>query len=263
MIRSLFTSATGMAAQQLVVDNTANNLANVNTTGFKRSLVSFQDLIYLTQRPIGAETAAGQQEQNGLQIGSGVRIAGTTKVFNEGVLENTNNPLDLAIEGDGFFRVQLPNGTFRYTRDGSFRINANGQIVTSDGFLLDPPITVPNNTLSISIATDGTVSVITADAPNTTNVVGNLILVRFPNPAGLSSEGRNLFSDTAASGAPIEGTPGQDGLGTIRQGFLERSNVDVVQELINLILAQRAYEFNTKAIRVADDMLATSNELVR
>ncbi len=263
MLKSLFTSATGMAAQQVVVDNTANNLANVNTTGFKKSQVSFQDLIYVTQRPTGAETAAGLQEQNGLQIGSGVRIGGNMKLFSEGVLENTNKPLDLAIEGEGFFRVQLPNGTFRYTRDGSFRMNANGQIVTSDGFLLDPPITVPANTLSISIATDGTVSVITADAPTTSTVIGNLVLVRFPNPAGLSSEGRNLYAETASSGAPVEATPGQDGVGTIRQGFLERSNVDVVQELINLILAQRAYEFNSKAIRVADDMLASSNELVR
>jgi flagellar basal-body rod protein FlgG len=263
MIRSLFTSATGMNAQQSVVDNTANNLANVNTTGFKKSLMSFQDLLYLTKEAPGATSSSGQQDPTGLQIGSGVRISGNTKVFTIGTMEKTDNPLDLAIEGQGFLRVQLPNGDIRFSRDGALRMNATGQIVTSDGFLINPNITIPQNARDISIATDGTVSVVSSDAPNTSTVVGNLTLVKFPNPAGLSSEGRNLYAETAASGAPIEDTPGVNGLGMLIQGHLERSNVEVVQELVSLILAQRAYEFNTKAIRVADEMLASTNELAR
>jgi flagellar basal-body rod protein FlgG len=263
MIRSFYTAATGMDAQQLQVDNTANNLANVNTTGYKRGEMAFQDLLYLNLLQPGTEILQGTPVPTGLQIGNGVRVAGNTKVFTEGTLTNTGNPLDMAIQGDGFFQVTLPDGTLRYTRDGAFRLNANGQLVTSDGFPLTPNITIPNDAVSVAIATDGTVSVVTAGAPTTSTTVGQITLARFPNPAGLSAEGRNLFNQTGASGAPITATPGQTGAGTIQEGFLEQSNVDVVTELVNLILAQRAYEFNTRAVRVSDEMLQATNDLVR
>jgi flagellar basal-body rod protein FlgG len=263
MIKAFYTAATGMNAQQTLVDNTANNLANVNTTGFKRSQVDFQDLIYQTRRSPGTAIIEGVEVPTGLQVGSGVRVAGNTKIVSEGVLENTNNPLDLAIEGDGFFQITLPNGEIRYTRDGSFRLNSEGNLVTSDGFLLEPQITIPDDTLSFAISPDGTVSVVSSGAPTTSTVVGNINLVRFINPAGLSNEGRNLFAQTPASGEPLEATPGQEGTGLIRQGFLERSNVEVVIELLNLILAQRAYEMNTRSVRVADTMLEASNTLIR
>jgi len=262
MIRAFHTAATGMDAQQLQVDNTANNLANLNTTGFKRSELAFQDLIYLNLLQPGTEQLQGTPVPTGLQVGNGVRVAGNTKIFTEGTLTNTGNPVDLAIQGDGFFQVTLPDGSVRYTRDGSFRLNASGALVTSDGFLLSPSINIPNDALSIAIGTDGTVSVTTTGtaAPQT---VGTIQVARFPNEAGLSSEGRNLFSQTGASGAPTTGQPGQNGTGLLQQGFLEQSNVDVVQELVNLILAQRAYEFNTRAVKVSDEMLSATNELVR
>jgi flagellar basal-body rod protein FlgG len=264
MIRAFHTSATGMNAQQLVLDNTANNLANVNTTAFKRANVDFQDMIYTTMRQPGSQSVQGQQVPTGLQVGNGVRVAGNTKLFTVGALQNTGNPLDLAIEGNGFFQITAPNGTgFRYTRDGSFRINANGQFVTTDGFFVAPQLTFPQDTLSISVGNDGTVSVTTAGSPTTSTQVGQLTIARFANPAGLSSEGSNLYTETPASGTPTLTTPGLNGTGLIRGGFLEGSNVDVVGELVNLIQAQRAYEFNTKAIHVADEMLSSSNDLVR
>lgn len=263
MIRAFHTSASGMNAQQLVLDNTANNLANVNTTGFKRSQVDFQDLIYATLRQPGSEAVQGVQVPTGFQIGNGVRVAGNTKIFTAGTSENTGNDLDIAIEGPGFFQITNPNGGVRYTRDGSFRINANGALVTSDGYFVQPQITLPQDMLSLSVGIDGTISVVTASAPTTTTNVGQLTLARFPNPAGLSSEGRNLFAETPAAGAATVSTPGQNGTGVLRGGFLERSNVEVVQELVNLIQAQRAYEFNTKAIKVADEMLSFTNDLVR
>jgi flagellar basal-body rod protein FlgG len=263
MIRAFHTSATGMQAQQFMVDNSANNLANVNTTGFKRNQVQFQDLIYLTQRAPGVETLQGAQVPTSQQIGHGVRVAGNGKTFGAGTLENTTNPLDVSIEGQGFFQITFPDGSTRYTRDGSFRINGNGQLVNPDGFFLSPSLTIPADALEVSIGTDGTVSVITSSSPNTSTQVGNITLARFANPAGLSAEGRNLFRESASSGAPIIGNPGQNGNGLLRQAFLERSNVEVVQELVNLLLAQRAFEFNSRAIRVADDMLADVNQLVR
>lgn len=263
MIRAFHTSATGMNAQQLVLDNTANNLANINTTGFKRSQLDFQDLLYTTLRQPGSDSVQGQLLPTGLQIGHGVRIAGNTRNFTVGTLENTGNSLDIAIEGGGFFKVQAPNGGFRYTRDGSFRINANGELVTADGFFLEPRITIPPDAVSISIGNDGTISVVSAGSPNTSTAVGQIKIARFINPAGLSAEGRNLFAETPASGAVTDETPGINGTGLLRGGFLERSNVEVVQELVNLIQAQRAYEFNTKAIRVADEMLSFTNDLVR
>jgi flagellar basal-body rod protein FlgG len=263
MIKALFTSATGMNAQQTLVDNTANNLANVNTTGFKKSQADFHDLIYITQRSPGSESAQGLQVPTGLQIGSGVRVAGTTKLFTEGVLENTGNQFDVAIEGNGFLQITLPDGSIRYTRDGGLRLNQNGQMVNSDGFLVQPQITIPADAISVRIATDCTVSVISSGSPNASRPIGQLQITRFINPAGLSSQGNNLYAESGASGAPIPTTPGQDGAGTIRQGFLERSNVDVVSELVNLILAQRAYEFNSRAVRTADEMLSNTNNLTR
>jgi len=263
MIRALYTAATGMNAQQTQVDNTSNNLANVNTNAFKKSQVEFQDLIYVTQRPPGAEAAQGLQVPTGFQIGSGSRVVGTTKLFSQGVLQNTGGDLDVAIQGAGFFQITLPDGSIRYTRDGSFRKNQNGQLVNSDGFLLQPQITIPPDAVSTTIGTDGTVSVISSGAPNTARPIGQLQLIRFLNPAGLSSEGNNLYAESASSGAPVPTTPGQSGAGTVQQGFLEGSNVDVVHELINLILAQRAYEFNTRAVRTADEMLSDTNNLTR
>jgi len=245
------------------VDNTANNLANLNTTGFKRSQVAFQDLIYLNLLQPGTQLFQGTPVPTGLQIGSGVRVAGNSKVFVEGTLNNTANPLDLAIEGDGFFQVTVNDGTLRYTRDGTFRLNAQGQLVTSDGYLLTPNITIPNDAQSISIGTDGTVSVVTATNPTTATTVGQIQLARFPNPAGLSAEGRNLYNQTGASGTAITSPPGTNGTGVVQQGFLEGSNVNVVTELVNLLLAQRGYEFNTRAVRVSDEMLQATTDLVR
>ena len=263
MIKALFTSATGMTAQTTSIDNTANNIANVNTNGFKRGEVDFQDLIYVDLRPAGSTAAQGLQVPTGLQLGSGVRVADVTKIFTEGTLVNTQNPLDVAIEGEGFFQVTLPSGELRYTRDGALKLNAQGNIVTSDGFLITPQISIPTSAVSIGIGSDGTVSVQNAGALNATTTLGQLTLTRFQNPAGLSAQGRNLFAETASSGAPLLATPGQNGIGLTRQGFQERSNVDVVAELINLIVAQRAYEFNTRAVRTADNMLASTTDLVR
>lgn len=263
MIRALYTSATGMNAQQTVVDNTANNLANVNTTGFKKGQTDFQDLLYVNERNPGAEAAQGLQVPTGLQIGNGVRVSGITKVFTPGSLNPTGNPLDVAIEGQGFFQVTLPNGETRYTRDGALRLNAVGNLVTSDGFLISPQVTIPAEAISISIGNDGTISVVNAGANGASTTLGQLTLVRFPNPPGLSAEGRNLFAESASSGAPNTATPGLNGTGLLRQSFLERSNVDVVNELVALILAQRAYEFNTRAIRTADTMLENTTSIIR
>ncbi len=263
MIKALFTAATGMNAQTTAIDNTANNIANVNTNGFKKGQTDFQDLLYINQRTPGSDAAQGLQVPTGLQVGSGVRVAGITKVFTTGSLVNTQNPFDVAVEGDGFFQVTLPSGELRYTRDGALRVNAQGSLVTSDGFLISPQITIPQGVVSVSVGSDGTISAQNAGALNASTNLGQLTLVRFVNPAGLSAEGRNLFAETASSGAPVIATPGQNGVGFTRQGFLERSNVDVVTELINLILAQRAYEFNTRAVRTADNMLASTTDLVR
>lgn len=263
MIKALFTSATGMNVQTTSIDNTSNNIANVNTNGFKKGQADFQDLLYVSQRAPGSDAAAGLQVPTGLQIGSGARVAGITKVFTPGALVNTQNPFDVAIEGEGFFQVTLPSGELRYTRDGALRLNAQGNLVTSDGFLISPQVTIPTQAVSVSVGSDGTISVQNAGALNASTVLGQLTLVRFQNPAGLSAEGRNLFAETASSGTPLIATPGQNGVGFTRQGFLERSNVDVVTELINLILAQRAYEFNTRAVRTADNMLASTTDLIR
>ena len=263
MMKALFTSATGMQAHQTVVDTTANNLANVDTTGFKRSQVEFQDLLYQTVRAAGTLGATGFEIPTGIQIGSGVRTSGISKIFSPGSVENTGNDFDISIQGDGFFQVQLPNGEARYTRDGSFRKNSQGQLATADGNLLQPAIALPNDTVSMTIGNDGTVSVITSGAPTVATQVGNITLTRFLNPGGLSSEGRNLFAESTASGAPLPGTPGTNGLGSLQQQFLERSNVQVVTELIRLITAQRAFEASQRAVLTSDQMLQTTNAMIR
>jgi flagellar basal-body rod protein FlgG len=263
MLRAFNSSATGMAAQQMVLDNTANNLANLNTTGFKSSSVAFQDLLYSTLRQPGAPSAQNQQVPTGIQVGNGVRVAGATRLFTTGSLQTTNNPLNLAIQGDGFFQVTNPQGGFLYTRDGTFSLNSNNQLVTADGYLVNPPMTFPADTLNITIGTDGTVSATTAGSPTTSTQVGVLQLTHFPNDAGLAATGRNFYTITPASGPALTTTPGLNGTGLIQSGALEQSNVDVVQEMVNLIQAQRAYEFNTKAIQTADQMLSDSTNLVR
>jgi flagellar basal-body rod protein FlgG len=262
MLKALFTSATGMKGQQRYVDTIANNLANVNTTGFKRSQVNFQDLLYETVVPPGTESAQGFEIPTGLQIGSGVQFVSTTRVFTQGTPINTGNSLDIAIEGKGFFQITMPDGSTTYTRDGSFRINSQGQLVTPQGYLLSPAITIPADATEVQIGQDGTVQVIQGSATASTSV-GQITLANFVNPSGLLALGGNLYAETTASGAATSGTAGQAGFGTLTQGFLEGSNVDVVTELVNLILAQRAYEINSRAIRSSDEMLAAVNTLTR
>jgi len=261
MMRAFSTSATGMTAQQKMVDMIANNLANINTNGFKRSQLDFQDLLYLKLRQAGAETASGLKSPSGLEIGSGVRVSGNVKVFTGGEMQATGRPLDIAITGDGFLQVTMPDGTTMYTRDGSLQTNSDGQLVTSTGYLIEPSITVPNDATDVSIGKDGSVNI--TSASGTQSVVGQIQLARFSNPAGLASAGDNLYTETEASGTPTNGIPGQNGIGTIQGGFLEKSNVEMVSELVNLITAQRAYEINSRAIRAGDDMLRTTNEIVR
>jgi flagellar basal-body rod protein FlgG len=261
MLRAFSTAATGMTAQQMMVDTIANNLANINTTGFKRSQIDFQDLLYVQMIESGTEVASGINSPGGLEIGSGVRAASTIKVFTAGEFQNTGRRLDIAIRGEGFLQVTLPNGEIVYTRDGALQTNANGELVTTTGYSIEPAITVPADALSIDIAKDGGVNV--TDASGTQSVVGTIQLARFPNPSGLSSDGDNLLSETEASGTPITGTAGENGFGFIQSGFLEKSNVQMVAELVNLITAQRAYEINSRAIRVGDDMLKTANSIVR
>ncbi|MBW2468218.1 MAG: flagellar basal-body rod protein FlgG [Deltaproteobacteria bacterium] len=262
MIRSLWTSATGMQAQELNIDVIANNLANVNTSGFKKSRAEFQDLLYESMRPAGAASSADTTVPTGIQLGHGTRPSAVQKMFSQGDFQNTQNELDWAIEGDGFFQIEMPNGDTGYTRSGEFKLDADGRIVNPDGFPLIPELAVPTDTISISVGLDGTVSVVQAgDA--TPVEVGNVQLARFVNPAGLRSLGKNLYSPTNASGDELTGTPGENGFGTLAQGFLEMSNVSVVDEMVNMITAQRAYETNSKVITTADDMLQLANNLKR
>jgi flagellar basal-body rod protein FlgG len=261
MLRAFSTAATGMTAQQTMVDTIANNLANINTNGFKRTQIDFQDLLYDKVRQSGSEVAAGIKTPGGLEVGSGVRTAATIKVYTPGELENTGRNLDLAVMGDGFLQVTLPNGQTRYTRDGLLQTNANGQLVTPNGYTLEPAITIPIDATSVDIGKDGTVNI--TDASGNSSVVGSLQLARFPNPSGLSNEGDNLLAATEGSGTATLGTPGDNGFGSIMSGFLEKSNVQMVTELVNLITAQRAYEVNSRAIRAGDDMLSTTNGLIK
>ena len=259
MQRSLFTGATGMRAQQLNLDVIANNLANVNTTAFKRSRVDFQDLLYQTLRAPGSISAQGLEVPSGIQLGHGVGIASITKLFLQGSFLETGNSLDIAIEGDGFFQITLPDGEVGYSRDGSFELNRDGIIVTTDGFALEPEITIPEDAINIAVGTDGTVTVTLSDG--TTDELGQIELARFINPAGLLSQGRNLFRESEASGDPILSIAGEDGAGTLRQAFLESSNVSVVDEIVQLIVTQRAFEVNSSVIRTSDEMLQTANNL--
>ena len=260
MPRALWTGASGMSAQQTNVDLIANNIANVNTVGFKRQRSDFQDLFYdIVQAPGARATNAGQNSA-GTQLGLGVKLNGTPRIFTEGNLEVTEVQTDLAIEGDGFFEVTLPDGGSAYTRAGNFRVDADGSLVTPDGLYLNPRITIPDGTTSIVVSPTGEVTV---TAGNTQSVVGTINLTRFRNPAGLISLGRNLFQETDASGTAQTGAPAQNGFGALRQGALEKANVEVVTELVGLIVAQRAYETNSKSVRTADEMMRTANELVR
>lgn len=262
MIRSLFTAATGMIAQQLNLDVIANNLANVNTSGFKKSRADFQDLMYQIVEEPGS--AANQQGSSptGIQIGLGVRPAAVGKIYSQGDFQSTSNPLDAAIEGDGFFQITLPNGDQAYSRDGAFKLDENGILVNSDGFQLTPAITIPADTLGITISSDGIVSV---RQPGTAAAaqVGQIQVARFQNPGGLRAMGRNMFEETEASGAATLSTPGETGTGTIAQGFLESSNVSVVEEIVQMVTGQRAYEANSKVIQTADALLSSAINVKR
>jgi len=262
MFRALWIAATGMEAQKLNIDVISNNLANINTVGFKKSRADFEDLLYQDSKIPGAASSPTTEVPTGIQIGLGVRPVATQKIFTMGNLEQTDNPLDLAIEGDGFFQVLTPDGTIAYTRDGTFKLDSDGNIVTSKGYPLEPNISIPSDTVAIYISSDGIVTVKTAGS-NVPTEVGNIELARFINPAGLQPIGNNLYIETPSSGDPQTGVPGEEGLGTIAQGFLERSNVSVVEEMVNLIIAQRAYEINSKSIQTADDMLHMANNLKR
>ncbi|MFB0515239.1 MAG: flagellar basal-body rod protein FlgG [Candidatus Neomarinimicrobiota bacterium] len=262
MIRSLRTAALGMAAQQLTLDVIANNLANVNTTGFKRSSVEFQDILYETIVSGAGEGGLGQEKPVEIQVGHGNRAVSTFRTFSQGTVTDTENPLDLAIDGDGFFQVMRPDGTYAYTRDGAFRINPDGFIVTTTGLKLGTEISLPPDTESINIGQDGIISVLLA-GETTPEEIGQIELVKFVNPAGLRAVGGNLYEETVAAGPPTVGFAGDEGFGVVLQGFLEKSNVDVVQEMINMIVAQRAYEINSKAVKSADEMLAVANNIRR
>jgi flagellar basal-body rod protein FlgG len=251
-----------MQAQALNLDVISNNLANVNTSGFKKSRAEFQDLLYETIRPAGTPSSQDTQVPAGIQLGHGTRPSTVLKIFSQGNMENTQNELDLAIEGDGFFQIALPNGETAYTRDGAFKLDSNGRIVNADGFSLEPEIAIPSDALSISVGLDGTVSVLQA-GESTPSEIGTIELARFVNPAGLISMGKNLFITSEASGDEMIGTAGENGLGTLAQGFLEMSNVSVVDEMVNMITAQRAYESNSKAIQAADEMLQLANNVKR
>jgi len=254
MMRSLSTAATGMEAQETRLDVTANNIANSSTPGYKRMRAEFADLMYQKVRAPGAPTAQGARSPTGVQVGMGVRVAGTQRSFSEGDLRQTGNSLDVAIEGAGFFAVQMPGDRVAYTRDGAFKLDAEGRLVNTEGYPLASEVTIPPDAQSIAIGADGTVTAVIAGDPAPLEV-GKLELVNFANPAGLSAEGKNLFTETAASGTPITGTPGEEGMGTLMQGSLELSNVKVVEEMIDLIAGQRAYEVNARVVKAADEML--------
>lgn len=260
MIRSLWIAKTGMEGQQTKLDAISNNLANVGTNGFKRAGVVFEDLMYQNLRPAGSATSEQSQLPTGLQVGLGVRAAATTRNFTQGSLQQTGNNLDVAIKGQGFFQIQLPDGTTGYTRDGAFQVDSNGALVTNAGYAVQPGITIPAAATGVTIAADGTVSASISGqaAPQT---LGQLQLASFINPAGLDPRGGNLYGETAASGTPNAGAPGSSGLGGLQQGFVEGSNVNVVEELVSMIATQRAYELNSKAIQTSDQMLQRLGQL--
>lgn len=251
---ALYVSQTGLSAQDKQLTSLSNNLANVATTGFKRDRVVFEDLLYQIYRQPGGNSTQDTLLPSGLQMGTGVRTVGTQKMFTQGALQTTEQPLDVAVNGRGFFQITMPDGTAAYTRDGQFQISAEGQLVTTNGLTVAPGISIPFNANTVTIGTDGTVTTVIAGETSSTQV-GNLSLVDFVNPSGLQAMGGNLFRETVASGSPQESTPGTNGLGTVEQGLLENSNVDVVEELVNMITTQRAYELNSKVISTADQML--------
>ena len=254
MIRSLWVAKTGMEGQQTKLDTIANNLANVSTNGFKRGGVLFEDLMYQNLRPAGAATSDQSQVPTRLQVGLGTRVAAATRNFGQGTLQQSGNNLDVAVKGNGFFQVQLPDGTTGYTRDGAFQLDAQGALVTAAGYHVLPGITIPITAQAVAIADDGTVN-ITVPGQAAPVSVGQLQLAGFINPGGLDPRGQNLFAETASSGAPQAGAPGANGLGKVQQGFLEGSNVNVVEELVGMIATQRAYELASKAIKTSDEML--------
>ncbi|MEZ5444428.1 MAG: flagellar basal-body rod protein FlgG [Gammaproteobacteria bacterium] len=251
---ALWVAKTGLDAQNTRMQVIAHNLANVNTTGFKRDRASFEDLLYQTVRQPGAASSQNSELPSGLMLGTGVRIVATEKNFGQGSIEQTDNPLDVAIQGRGFFQVLMPDGSISYTRDGSFEMDSEGQLVTSEGYLVEPAITIPEDTLSLTVGSDGTVSALVA-GESTPQQIGTIELADFINPLGLQPIGQNLFKETVSSGTAQTGTPGTDGMGTLVQGSLESSNVNVVEELVNMIETQRAYEMNSKAISTVDQML--------
>ena len=262
MIRSLYTGATGMLAQQIQIDTTSHNIANVNTIGYKKERAEFADLFYQAMEYSGTATSSTTTSPTGIEVGLGVRPTAISKQFTQGNFKETGNNLDIAITGNGFFQIQLPDGNIAYTRNGAFKLDSEGTIVNSDGYKLIPEITVPEDAVAISIGTDGTVSVKQAGNAEI-NQIGNIELANFINPAGLHSIGDNNYVVTEASGDPIVGTPGLNGLGQIRQGFVEMSNVQLVEEMTDLITGQRAYEANSKVITTSDEMLQTVNGLKR
>lgn len=263
MIRALYTAASGMNAQQANIDTVANNLANVNTTGFKKSRMEFQDLVYQQITVAGSPTSTAADEAPvGLEVGLGTRPIATARDFATGNLKTTNAPLDVAIEGGGFFQINLPSGEIGYTRAGAFHLSSDGTVVTSEGYQVQPGITIPKDATSVSISKDGVVSVQIA-GQSATQQVGTIELATFQNAAGLRALGGNLFAATTASGEATTGVPGTEGMGTVAQGFLEDSNVSVVEEMVNMILGQRAYEANSRVVKAADEMLSQVNNLVR
>jgi len=260
MIRSLYIAKTGLEAQQTNLDVVTNNLANVSTNGFKKSRAVFEDLLYQNVRQPGAQSSQQTQLPSGLQIGTGVRAVATERIHTQGNPQQTGNSKDVMINGSGFFQVLMPDGTTGYTRDGSFQTDSNGQLVTSSGYVLQPPITVPSNALSMTVARDGTVSVTTPGTAATTQI-GSIQVANFINPAGLESLGENLYAETSASGTAQTNTPGTNGSGVLMQGYVETSNVNVVEEMVNMIQTQRAYEINSKAITTSDQMLQKISQL--
>jgi len=260
MIRSLWIAKTGMDAQQTQIDVISNNLANVSTNGFKRSRAVFEDLLYQTLRQPGSQSSQQTQVPTGLQIGTGVKPVATTRIFTQGNLQQTGNSLDVALNGQGFFQVLMPDGTTAYTRDGSFHVDHNGQLVTSNGYVVQPAITIPSTALAVNVAQDGTVSY-TVSGTVTPTTAGTLQLANFVNTAGLLAMGQNLYQETAATGSPNTAAPGSNGMGVLNQGYVETSNVNVVEELVNMIQTQRAYEINSKAIQTSDQMLQKLTQL--
>ncbi len=260
MIRSLYTSATGMKANQLYVDNIANNLSNVNTSGYKKSKLEFQDLLYQTMVAPGMAPQEGARSPASLQVGLGVRTMANQKIFMQGNLQETKNPFDLAVSGSGFFQVSMPNGEIAYTRDGAFKLSADGELVTSSGYSIEPSIVVPEGSNEVVIDPQGRVSTLNRESGQYEEI-GQMELAYFQNEGGLKSLGGNLYGETPASGQPMINLPGMEGLGMVSQGFIEASNVEMVEEMVNMIVAQRAYEISSKAIKTSDDMLQTANQL--